>query len=134
MPIVKLIKFSLHANDTSSLCVYESGDLVPFEIKRVFTVNAKENVIRGNHAHKKCSQLLVCISGEIEVTTDNGIEKTVFKLSNLAQGLIIPAGIWASEKYISEGSILMVLCDSYYDADDYVYDYEDFKHNYRANF
>ena len=134
MSIVKLIKFSLHANDASSLCVYESGDLVPFEIKRVFTVNAKENVIRGNHAHKKCSQLLVCVSGEIEVTTDNGIEKTVFKLSNLAQGLLIPAGIWASEKYISEGSILMVLCDSYYDADDYVYDYEDFKHNYRANF
>jgi len=134
MSIVKLIKFSLHANDASSLCVYESGDLVPFEIKRVFTVNAKENVIRGNHVHKKCSQLLVCVSGEIEVTTDNGIEKTVFKLSNLDQGLLIPAGIWASEKYIGEGSILMVLCDSYYDADDYVYDYEDFKHNYRANF
>ena len=134
MQIVKLIKFSLHPSDTSNLCVYESGELVPFEIKRVFTIAAKENVIRGNHAHKKCAQLLVCVSGEIDVTIDNGIKKLVYKLNNMDKGLLIPAGVWASEKYVQEDSILMVLCDSYYDADDYIYDYEDFKSYCRDNF
>ena len=134
MPKVKLIQFPLHPAYTSRLCVYESGDFVPFEIKRVFTVTAKKNVIRGNHAHKKCSQLLVCIYGEIEVTLDNGNEKTVYKLSSIDQGLLIPAGIWASEKYIDKDSTLMVLCDNYYDSDDYIYDYEEYKHHFIADF
>lgn len=130
MPIEKLIQFSLHENDTGSLCAYESGDLVPFDIKRIFTVIANENEIRGNHAHKKCSQLLVCVSGEIEVVCENGLEKSVYHLSNMGQGLLIPAGIWASEKYILEGSVLMVLCDRGYESDDYIHDYEGFKKSF----
>ena len=127
MPKERLIQFSLHGNDTGSLCAYDSSDLVPFDIKRVFTVIAKEHQIRGNHAHKKCTQLLVCVSGEIEVVCDNGSEKSVYLLSNMGQGLLIPAGIWASEKYICENSVLMVLCDRGYELDDYIHNYEDFK-------
>jgi dTDP-4-dehydrorhamnose 3,5-epimerase-like enzyme len=127
MPIEKLIQFSLHVNENGSLCAYESSDLVPFDIKRIFTVVAKENDIRGNHAHKKCSQLLVCVSGEIEVNCDNGAKKSIYHLDNMGQGLLIPAGIWASQKYICEDSVLMVLCDRGFESDDYIHDYEDFE-------
>ena len=127
MPIERLIQFSMHADDSGSLCAYESGDMVPFDIKRIFTVAAKENEVRGNDAHKICSQLLVCVSGKIEVVCDNGTDESVYQLDNMGQGLLIPPGIWASEKYISAGSVLMVLCDRGYESDDYIQDYEDFK-------
>ena len=127
MSVEKLIQFSIHENDSGSLCVYESSDLVPFEIKRIFTVIANKNEVRGNHAHKKCTQLLICVSGEIEVICDNGIDESIYQLNNMGQGLLIPAGIWASEKYILKDSVLMVLCDRGYEPADYIHDYEEFK-------
>ena len=37
-----------------------------FTIKRIFTIKAKKNSIRGKHAHKKCRQILYCLDGEIK--------------------------------------------------------------------
>ncbi len=127
MAKVKLIKSSVHANDSGSLCVYESGDLVPFDIKRIFTVTAKKNEVRGNHAHKICTQLLVCVSGMIEISCDDGTDKSIHLLSNMGLGLLVPAGVWASEKYTRGGSVLMVLCDRPYESEDYIRDYSEYK-------
>ena len=125
----KIIQFEVHSNSSGNLCVYESDDGVPFDIKRIFTVMAKKNEIRGNHAHKICQQLLVCVSGEIEVICDDGLNQRIYRLSEMGKGLLIPAGIWAFEKYINEGSVLMVLCDRIYDKNDYIFNYEEFKKN-----
>jgi dTDP-4-dehydrorhamnose 3,5-epimerase-like enzyme len=130
MQTAKLIKFSDEVCIDSSLYVYETGSLLPFDIKRVFTVISKVGIIRGNHAHKKCSQLLVCVSGEIEVITDNGNQEVAYKLSDMSQGLLIPPGIWASQKYLEQNSVLMVLCDALYDAGDYIHNYDYFKKLY----
>ena len=46
-------------------------------------------------------------------------------VSNL--GLVIRPGIWAQETYLKENTILMVLCDLPYDADDYIFDIEQLK-------
>ena len=123
----KIIKFEIHSNSTGNLCVYETGEKVPFDIKRIFTVTAKKNEIRGNHSHKICQQLLVCVSGEIEVACDDGLNQRIYRLSEMSKGLLIPAGIWASQKYIHADSVLMVLCDQSYDQCDYIFDYEEFK-------
>jgi len=125
----KIIQFEVHSNSSGNLCVYESDDKVPFDIKRIFTVTAKKNEIRGNHSHKICQQLLVCVSGEIEVICDDGLNQRIYRLSEMGKGLLIPAGIWATEKYINEGSVLMVLCDRIYDKNDYIFNYEEFKKN-----
>jgi len=123
----KIIQFEVHSNSSGNLCVYESDDGVPFDIKRIFTVMAKKNEIRGNHAHKICQQLLVCVSGEIEVICDDGLNQRIYRLSEMGKGLLIPPRIWASEKYINEGSVLMVLCDQAYEKNDYIFNYEEFK-------
>lgn len=125
----KIIQFEVHSNSSGNLCVYESGDKVPFDIKRVFTVMAKKNEIRGNHSHKICQQLLVCVSGEIEVICDDGLNQRKYKLNEMGKGLKIPAGIWSSQKYIHERSVLMVLCDRIYDKNDYIFNYEEFEKN-----
>ena len=97
-----LIDLTYHTDQTGGLCAIEGGIDAPFDILRVFTVSALKGSIRGEHAHKKCSQFMVCVSGAIEVTCDNGIEETTYQLDSPSAGLNVKPGIWAREKYLTE--------------------------------
>jgi dTDP-4-dehydrorhamnose 3,5-epimerase-like enzyme len=116
-----------HTDVNGVLCVFESGRHVPFDIRRVFTVSARAGDVRGDHAHKRCTQMLVCVSGRIRVTCDDGSVVTEYDLDNMGLGLLIPPGIWAKEDYMADDAVLMVLCDRGYEAEDYIRDYSDFK-------
>lgn len=122
-----VIHFPKYLDPNGVLCVYESGQQVPFDIRRIFTVSAMGGDIRGDHAHKQCSQLLVCVSGQIRVVCDDGLAFTYHLLDSMNIGLLVPPGIWAREEYMTDGAVLMVLCDRGYEADDYIRDYNDFK-------
>lgn len=127
MPSATIIRFIKHADSIGVLCAFERGQHVPFDIRRVFTVSARAGDIRGNHAHKKCIQLLVCVSGQIRVTCDDGLVVTQHLLEDMSVGLLVPPCVWAKEEYITDGAVLMALCDRNYEADDYIRDYDDFK-------
>ena len=45
------------------------GNKLPFKIKRIFFSSGKKKYFRGDHAHKKCSQFLICLHGIIKVDT-----------------------------------------------------------------
>ena len=94
-----------------------------FQLKRVFTVNGKNGEVRGGHAHKECTQILICTSGEVVVEI-NKKEKVVLSVPSL--GLIIPPLIWSSQRYSTDKSILMVLCDYKYDEKDYIRNYSEY--------
>lgn len=123
----KEISFPRYLDPNGVLCVFESGIQLPFEIRRVFTVSALLGDLRGDHAHKECTQLLVCVSGQIRVTCDDGLLVTNHLLQSMCDGLLIPPGIWAREEYLTDGAVLMVLCDSKYDEAEYIRDYDNFK-------
>lgn len=125
--IPTIVTFPRHIDTNGVLCVYESGRQVPFDIRRVFTVTAMKGDPRGDHAHKKCSQLLVCVSGKIQVSCDNGFIVTKHLIESMNSGLLVPPGIWAKEEYLTDDAILMVLCDRGYEQEDYIRDYQDFK-------
>lgn len=122
-----IINFPLHGDENGVLCVCECGKNVPFDVRRVFTVSAKAGDIRGDHVHKRCTQLLVCVSGKIRVTCDDGLVVTQHLLDHMGVGLLVPPGIWAKEEYLLDDAVLMVLCDRGYEAEDYIRDYADFK-------
>jgi hypothetical protein len=121
-----IVTFPRYLDPNGVLCVYESGCQVPFDIRRVFTVSAMTGDPRGDHAHKQCTQLLVCVSGMVRVSCDNGIEVTHHVLEGMSIGLLVPAGIWAKEEYLTDGAVLMVLCDRGYEEGDYIRSYVDY--------
>ena len=121
-----LIKFPLHIEENGYLSVFEVGKDIPFNIQRVFTVTALEADIRGEHAHKKCSQLLVCVHGTIKVRWDDGYSKGIVLLEKMSEGFLIQPGVWATQEYLEGHSVLMVLCDRIYEAEDYIRDYNEF--------
>jgi WxcM-like, C-terminal len=106
---------------------------VPFAIQRIFYLyDIPGGESRGAHAHKKCHQFLIAVSGAFEILLDDGITQRQIMLNRSDIGLHIPPDIWASEINFSSGSICLVLASELYDADDYIRDYETFK-NYRSD-
>jgi dTDP-4-dehydrorhamnose 3,5-epimerase-like enzyme len=116
--------------------IQNSGDLTVFPItktgtqipvKRIFTIsNVPVGGFRGNHAHKYCSQLVVCLNGSIELEITDGTDKKLFTLSSAKNGILIPPGLWNKLKFLTPDSVLMVLCDELYDPEDYIRDWDEF--------
>lgn len=119
------IKTLSNVNGDISIIDKESFEL--FNVERIFYLyDVPSGESRGAHAHKKCHQFLIAVSGAFEVLVDDGYRKEVFKLHKPNVGLHIPPGIWASEINFSGGSICMVLASHKYEAEDYIRDYSEF--------
>jgi len=128
MKLVKLIELPYHKENNGDLVVAEGeNNVIPFSIKRVFNVRAQKGHIRGRHAHRHCSQLLICTNGAVKVKCDDSSTNEVYVLDKPNFGLFIPPGIWADQKYIENNTILTVLCDRPFEEADYLRNYEDFK-------
>tara|TARA_Y100000815_G_C13077414_1_gene400618 strand:+ start:64 stop:468 length:405 start_codon:yes stop_codon:yes gene_type:complete len=126
MKLVKLIELPYLKENNGDLVVVE-GIIIPFSIKRVFNVRQQKGDIRGRHAHRHCSQLLICTNGAVEVKCDDSRTTEIYVLDKPNFGLFIPPGIWADQKYIENNTILTVLCDRPFEEADYLRNYEDFK-------
>ena len=127
MKLVKFIELPHHIENNGSLVIAEGeNDLIPFSFKRVFNIKADKGNVRGNHAHRYCTQLLICSYGEVKVACFNSITTEVYVLNKPNLGLLIKPGIWAEQKYIENNSILTVLCDRPYEESDYIHNYDEF--------
>jgi dTDP-4-dehydrorhamnose 3,5-epimerase-like enzyme len=110
-------------DDKRGLMTVVSSSVIPFEIKRIFSISSK-NMYRGNHAHKDCAQFIVCLSGFLDVFVDDGFVQQKYTLNQFSEGLIIPPGIWSYQKYSDVQTIINVYCDMDYKESDYIRNYE----------
>lgn len=110
-----------------NLTVGEFERTLPFTPKRYFiTFDVPSAKLRGEHAHRKCEQFLVCVRGSCAVVVDDGTHREEFLLDRPTFGVYVPAMIWATEYKHSPDSTLMVFSSEYYDPDDYIRDYDEF--------
>jgi hypothetical protein len=94
----------------------------PFTPVRLFWISdVAVDQSRGGHAHKQCSQFMVCLSGSIRVDAFDGTTRRTFLLTRGDFINVVP-GIYATETFLVEGAVLLVLCDRPYEADDYISD------------
>jgi hypothetical protein len=115
------------ANRAGNITALHSSIEVPFGIQRVFYLyDVPGGESRGAHAHIKCHQFLVAVSGSFEVLLDDGKVKRLVQLNRPYFGLHIPPLIWASEINFSSGSICLVLASEKYSEQDYIRDYDEF--------
>ena len=110
-----------------TLSVAEFLKEIPFVPKRYFAISGvPSKEIRGEHAHKKCHQFLVCVTGSCKVRTDNGFQKEDYFLDSPGRGLLLPAGIWGTQFQYSSDAVLLVFASENYDPEDYIRDYAEF--------
>lgn len=118
-----------HADARGQLFVAEFLKDVPFQPKRFFAITnvPKEHNVRGEHAHFKCEQYLICMGGEIKVMLDNGRDKKEYVLNTIGQGLYIPKKVWGVQTFATPSSVLLVFASEYYEDADYIRNYDKFK-------
>lgn len=125
--IDSLIDFKIMGDERGSLIALESNRQIPFDVKRVFYIyGTQPDVPRGNHSHYKTKQFLVSVAGSCKVTLDNGMTKETFDLNKPNIGLFQDALIWGTMHDFSANCVLLVMADEYYDASDYISDYDKF--------
>lgn len=94
----------------------------PFVPVRIFWISdVPSGKVRGGHAHKACSQFVVCLHGRVVVDAFDGTATERFVLEAGDFVNLVP-GIFATEEFVEPGSLLLVVCDRPYEAGDYIYD------------
>ncbi len=124
----KLSRFAEFSDLRGSLT---AGDIpsehVPFEVRRWFVVyDVPTRELRGEHAHRRCHQFLICVAGTVAVALDDGEHRTEVVLDSPALGVHVPPMVWSSQLWYESSSVLLVLTSDPYDPDDYIREYERF--------
>lgn len=124
---VTLHRFN-HVKDLrGDLSVGEFEREIPFVPKRYFLVfDVPSEKTRGEHAHKSCHQFLICVRGRCAVVADDGTSRQEVMLDSPATGVYLPPMTWGIQYKYSEDAILLVFASDYYDASDYIRDYDEF--------
>jgi UDP-2-acetamido-3-amino-2,3-dideoxy-glucuronate N-acetyltransferase len=127
VPEVRIHQLPVITDIRGSITVGEIGAGLPFPPQRYFVVfNVPGKEVRGEHAHRKCDQFLVCLRGRVAVMVDNGRQREEILLSTPAIGIHVPPMIWAVQYKYSEDAVLLVLASHKYDAGDYIRSYDEF--------
>lgn len=111
-----------------NLSFIEEDNHIPFDIKRVFWIyDVPGGEKRGGHAYKQSEEFIVALSGSFDVTLDDGKTREVVHLNRSYNGLYVPKMVWRELSNFSTNSVAMILSSTYYDPDDYIRDYNDFR-------
>lgn len=70
---VAFVEFPWHGDERGKLVVVEGEKDIPFDIKRIFYIYGSDgNVVRGKHANRKSSFVLVNVMGSCRVKVMDG--------------------------------------------------------------
>lgn len=125
--ICKIIFFKEMGDERGNLVVIEGNQDIPFPIKRVFYMYGSDpDVIRGQHANRRSSFILINVGGTSKVRITNGREELIVTLDKPRMGVYIPPMYWKDMYDFSSDSILLVLSDEHYDGSEYIRSYDQF--------
>jgi dTDP-4-dehydrorhamnose 3,5-epimerase-like enzyme len=121
---LKLVTFPRYADGRGVLVsVDDLARAIPFPVIRIFWVShVPAGAARGAHAHKACHQFLVCAAGSLLIEAYDGSSERTLRLVE-GQGVHVPPGIFATQRYEDENTTLIVFCDRPYERGDYLADH-----------
>ncbi len=124
--IGKIIEIPKIANPNGNIAVIEN-ETIPFEIKRVYYLfDVPSSSVRGGHAHKNLTQILIALSGSFDVVLKYGKSSQTITLNKPDKGLLISSDIWRELENFSSGAVCLVLASDVFSEEDYIRDYDEF--------
>lgn len=118
--MAELLQLSTFESDAGDLTVFEK--ILPGEIKRVFYIRGKEGQERGGHRHFNTWQALISIVGSCRVLVDNGQNQDEYYLDSPEKCLLLAPQDWHVMDEFTTSSILLVLANTQYEKDDYIFE------------
>jgi dTDP-4-dehydrorhamnose 3,5-epimerase-like enzyme len=99
-------------------------DHIPFELKRVYWLyDVPSGQIRGGHAFKTQDEIIITLSGSVEIYTSDGVTEDSITLNRPYVGLHVPKLTWRQLRNFSTNTVVMILSSDSYDENDYIIDY-----------
>lgn len=118
--IIPLVKI---ADRRGNLAVWQTGQSLPFDMCRAYWISdAPAGSRRYGHAYYTNAEVIVALSGSIEVSTEIAGEISHFTLSSPDKGLYIPPMTWREIYNFSTNAVTLVMASTLYDEVDYIRD------------
>ena len=127
MKLPKIFNLKKFTKRSGKLLPITFNNEFPIKVKRIFIIYGKKNHIRGDHAHKKCSQVFFPIMGKIKINIKyKKTEKSINLSHNSSKALLVPPKIWSSVEFLDNNTVVLVSTDYEYDFKDYIETYKEF--------
>ena len=123
---IQIIEIPKISDIKGNLSVVEKST-IPFDIKRIFylyDIRSDEDQI--GHAHKNLQQVLIALSGSLEVVLNDGTNSKTITLNKPNLGLLIVPGIWRELQNFSSGCVCLTIASAPFNEADYIRNYSDF--------
>ena len=123
------IRFKMNQDPDGTLTVAESGNELPFLVKRFFMISdVPPDGKRGEHACKNSDFVYLCAHGSVKVLLDDGIKREEYILrQDEGCGVFVPKMTWMEIYEFSEDAVLLVLASEKYETGQYYSDYTCFR-------
>ena len=123
----KIINFKKFTKTSGKLLPITFNNKFPINVKRIFVIYGKKKYKRGDHAHKKCSQIFIPLMGKIKISMKyKNTEKSINLSHKGSKALLVPPRIWSKVEFLKNNSVVLVLTDYKYDFKDYIETYKEF--------
>ena len=121
MEKVKLVSLPKILDKRGNLSVIESETHVPFSIKRSYLIyDVPGGEVRGGHAFIKQKEMIVALSGSLDIIVFDGVKEQKFSLNRSYQGLYIPNGLWRHMENFATNTLVLVISNTNYNENDYI--------------
>ena len=121
----RIIDLPKIADKRGNLSIIEELKDIPFEIKRCFWIyDVPGGETRGGHAYRTTQEFIVALSGSFDVVIDDGKTKQTFSLNRSYYGLYVPTMMWRQMQNFSTNSLALIVTNTEFSLDDYIYDYD----------
>ncbi len=128
MERVKIIQLPKILDPRGNLSFLETGNHIPFEIKRTYWIyDVPGGEIRGGHAFKEQNEFIIVLSGSLDVIVYDGEKEKKFSLNRSYYGLFIPNGLWRYMENFATNTLALVVSSTSFDENDYIRDKEQYK-------
>lgn len=126
-PVARTIELPLIPDDRGLLTFGQAEAHIPFIPRRYYSIlQVPRGKIRGEHAHRAQHGFIVCLTGGVTVTVDNGHAEHEWRLESPAKGLYVPPLIWNILSDFTDDAVVLCLSSGDYDEADYIRDRGEF--------
>ncbi len=122
--LARIIPLQHFEDSRGKLGVAEIAKLCGFSAQRFYFLYGTQGR-RGAHAHRHLRQLMIALTGRVEITLDSGEERKTYVLDSPKQALAVDPVVWR-ELNLSADAVLGVLASEPYSEEEYIRDYNTF--------
>ena len=123
----KIIQLPKIKDPRGNLTFIEGEVHIPFAIRRTYWIyDVPGGETRGGHAYKSLHEIIIAVSGSLNVVLDDGIQRQKFSLNRSYYGLYVPNLICRSMENFSTNALCLILASKEYSADNYLRKYKEY--------